>query len=354
MRATRLSAGVACLVSLQFVTVPTAPAQTPETRTLSGSSIAVWNIAGTMTVGRGSGSDVVVRVTRKGADAERMRIVTGEIGRRNTLRVVYDGDRISYRDARHRHRTSLHVSEDGTFYDGDDRRRGRKVMIESSGGGLDAHADVEIALPPGKRLEVYLAAGEASARNVEGELIFDVGAASVRTEGTKGRLYVDGASGEVVIRNAEGDVELDTGSGRVDLADIRGDDLLFDTGSGGITGSNLTARRMRFDTGSGGVRLSAVSAPSIELDTGSGAVELDLTSDVDDLLIDTGSGGVTLRVPESLGAEIHIDASSGGIDLGIPVELRRYSRSELTGRIGDGRGRITIDTGSGGVRIVRR
>jgi hypothetical protein len=71
------------------------------------------------------------------------------------------------------------------------------------------------------------------------------------------------------------------------------------------------------------------------------------------MVLDAGSGGVTLRLPASLGAELDIDTGSGGIDTDIPVTITRRSRSHLTGRIGDGAGRIRIDAGSGGVRLVR-
>ena len=91
----------------------------------------------------------------------------------------------------------------------------------------------------------------------------------------------------------------------------------------------------------------------INLDTGSGSVELDLRADVESLRIDSGSGGVTLGIPESLGAEIRIDTGSGGIDTDIPIQVKRTERNFLSGSIGDGKGEIIIDTGSGGVRLRR-
>ena len=69
---------------------------------------------------------------------------------------------------------------------------------------------------------------------------------------------------------------------------------------------------------------------------------------------DTGSGGVTVRVPRSLGAEVEIDTGSGGINVDVPFDYRRKDRSYVRGTIGDGEGRIYIDTGSGSVRIHPR
>jgi hypothetical protein len=51
---------------------------------------------------------------------------------------------------------------------------------------------------------------------------------------------------------------------------------------------------------------------------------------------------------------VDIETGSGGIDLGgVPVTVTRMENDHLTGKIGDGRGRMKIETGSGGVRLVR-
>jgi DUF4097 and DUF4098 domain-containing protein YvlB len=82
-------------------------------------------------------------------------------------------------------------------------------------------------------------------------------------------------------------------------------------------------------------------------------VDVELVDDVDRLTLDSGSGSVTLRIPTSLGATIDAETGSGGIDARIPLTISRQSRSRVTGRVGDGRGTITIDSGSGTVRLLR-
>jgi hypothetical protein len=81
-------------------------------------------------------------------------------------------------------------------------------------------------------------------------------------------------------------------------------------------------------------------------------VEVELLDDVEDLMIDTGSGGVTVRVPANLGAEVEVDTGSGGIDVDVPLEVREVRRNYMRGILGDGQGTIVIDTGSGGVRLI--
>jgi lia operon protein LiaG len=343
------------LILSMVATVPTTLiAQTPERRTIPGDDIAVYNIAGVMRVEGGSGSDVAVEVTRGGADASKLTIQTGRVRGRETLRVIYPDRRIVYRQgewSRWRSRITLRVDDDGTF--GDNHDDGRSVDIVGSGDGLEAYADVRVIVPKGKRVSVFLGVGEAKIDNVDGDLYVDVSAAPVTSTRTRGKLSLDTGSGEVKVTDAQGEVDLDTGSGSVEVMNVRGPYLKMDTGSGRVRGSNIVAEELELDTGSGSVRLGQVQSKRIKLDSGSGSVELDLRSDVDDVQIESGSGGVTLGIPESLGAAIRIDTGSGGIDTDIPIQIKKAERSYLSGTIGDGKGEISIETGSGGVRLRR-
>ena len=315
-------------------------AQQPERRTLAGDHVAIYNLVGVMRLERGSGTDVVVELTRGGHDAGKLQIVTGPVRGRETLRVIYPDDDIVYRELGRSANTTLPVRDDGTFNDHDARgsrwsARGRHVCITGSGAGLDAHADLRIAIPPGKRVEVYLAVGQAFASNVEGDLRVDVAAANVTADHVNGSLLVDTGSGDVRLSDAEGDLSLDTGSGDLIVSAVSGPELKLDTGSGNVTASSVRANRVKIDTGSGDVRL-------------------DLLADVQSLDVDTGSGDVTITVPPDLGAEVDIETGSGDIDLqNVTVRTTRLERDHLTGEIGDGKGRIRIETGSGGIRLVR-
>ena len=337
-----------------FLVPAVASAQNAERRTLSGNEVAIYNLAGVMRVEGGTGSEVAVEVTRGGADASKLSIATGAIRGRETLRVMYPDRRIVYRrgDMGRWSRTSLRVDDDGTF-GGHDDDSGRRVDIAGSGDGLEAYADVVISVPRGKRVSVFLGVGEAKIDNVDGDLLVDVSAAPVTSTRTKGKLSLDTGSGEVRVSDAQGEVDLDTGSGSVEVMNVRGPYLKMDTGSGRVRGSDIVTDELELDTGSGSVRLGAVQAKRIKLDSGSGSVELDLKADVDDVRIESGSGGVTLGIPESLGAAIRIDTGSGGIDTDIPIQVKKAERSYLSGTIGDGKGEISIETGSGGVRLKR-
>ncbi len=316
---------------------------------LAGERIAIYNLAGTMTLEGGSG-DVTVEVTRHGADAAKLGVGRGAVRGRETLRVVYPGDRVTFPAISGS--TEVRVREDGTFGD-DSHDAGRRVRISDRGGGLAASADLRIQIPPGRQVEVYLAAGEVTVSNVDGELVLDTHSAPVRTKGTRGTLAIDVGSGLVDVADADGEVSIDTGSGSVAARGVQGDALQIDTGSGSVTASDVTVSELSIDTGSGSVKVNAATAQQVSIDTGSGSVQLTLTVNPEDVTIDTGSGSVTVTAPASFGAEVDLETSSGGIELDFPVTTNRIERDHLQGTIGNGAGRLTIDTGSGSIRIIR-
>lgn len=348
----------AVLLAIAAVTSLPLTAQQIERHTLTGSDIAVYNLAGQVTIERGTGPGVVVEIARGGADAARLRVEKGPLRGRETLRVVYPADHITYIGrSGFGSSSTLRVREDGTFGDGDGERRGwrdgREVRIATRGGGLEAHADLKILIPAGQTAAVYLGVGEAAVTGTEATLRVDVASADVTIARTKGDLIVDTGSGAIEVTDAEGALLLDTGSGAVHVTRVRGGQLNIDTGSGEVSVSGAEVGRLLIDTGSGGVDATAVRSPDILIDTGSGAVRLEVLADVESLNIDTGSGGVTLTLPEGVGGTVDLETGSGDIDLGFPVQTTRISRSHLQGTIGDGQGRIVVETGSGSIRLKR-
>ncbi|MEP6492196.1 MAG: DUF4097 family beta strand repeat-containing protein [bacterium] len=340
---------------LAFAALSAARGQT-DRRTLSGDRVSIYNLAGRLRVQAGTGSQVAVEVTRGGHDAAQLKIATGEIRGAQSLRVVYPSDRIVYREMSSRSRTQLRVNSDGTFDDkdgGNDFFGRDRVELRDSGSGLDAHADLVVSIPKGQRITIHWGVGDATVSNVDGDVRVSVAAATVRSEHTRGQLRLDTGSGNVVVTDAQGDVSLDTGSGGVTVTAVRGETLEIDTGSGTLNATDIDVRTLKADVGSGGMRLSRVKASRVSLDAGSGGMDIDLIAPVDDLSVDAGSGGVTIRLPASQGGEVDIETGSGGIDSDFAVQTTHIERNALRGRIGDGRGRIKIEAGSGRVRLIK-
>ena len=334
-----------------------ATAQQAETFRLQGDAVAIYNLAGTVQVRGGSGSDVAVSVRRGGSDAGRLAVRTGNVdthqpgfGSVNSLRVVYPQETIVYSEGNGS--SELRVRDDGTFFG--DSNSGKKIRIRNSGSGVKAHADLEITVPAGRSVLVALAVGEVKVENVNGRLYVDVASADISSSSGTGDFVFDTGSGDVQINGHEGGLVCDTGSGDVLVENVNGGELNFDTGSGDVTGRGIRGTSLRADTGSGDVELHDLSVDRINADTGSGNVTLDLASATSDILVDVGSGDVRLRLPAGFGAKIDVDTGSGNIHSDLPVQLTEIDDDVLRGTIGDGSGRIRVDTGSGDVRFEKR
>ncbi len=355
---------LAPLVVAALVVVPArAPrAQEPERRVLRGDDPVVYHVVGRLRVVAGTGGDVAVEVTRRGRDADQTLVDQGTVNGRETLRVFTRAPRVVYPGMGRGDVVRAELRRDGTF--GGEATRGGflathvfsrgssdGIEIRGDGRGAETWADVTVTVPAGRRVAVHLLAGEATVSNVDGDLSVDVHAASLTSERTRGRLRVDAGSGPVRVADAQGDIDLDAGSGRVDVTRVKANALRVDAGSGTLRGTDVDAERLDLDVGSGGTRLDAVRARTLRLDSGSGDVDLGLLVGAEDVRIDAGSGTVTLRLPAAFGATLDIDSGSGGIDSELPISVTHRERDRLTGRLGDGRGRIAIETGSGGVRL---
>ena len=356
-----MRAALALVPSFLFITAATA--QQPERFQLQGDDVAVYNLVGAVTVEPGTG-DLAVEITRTGRDAAKLRIEQGEVRGAEALRVIYPADDILAPSMGTGSLTDLRVRDDGTFGDGGDWEggrhhrdrddRGRRVEIRGTGSGLAAGADVRIRVPAGRKLSVYLAVGKVSLANVQGQIRVDAHNASVTANGVRGELSLDVGAGAVRVTEGEGVLDVDTGWGSVEVSRFKGRALTVDTGSGNVNGTELTAEGLSIETGSGDIELSAVSAPSLSLETGSGTVRADLRTDLRTLSVETGSGDVAVTAPATLDADVDIETSSGDIESDFPLQVTRHARDHLVGRIGTGKGKIAVETGSGDVRLIRR
>ncbi|MBX3175391.1 MAG: DUF4097 family beta strand repeat protein [Gemmatimonadaceae bacterium] len=340
----------AALLSLATVQLG---AQASERHALRGELVEIWNLAGRATVEAGTGSEVVVEVRRGGSDASRLQIEV----RDGRLVVRYPDRDIVYRDERRggSFETRLHVRNDGTFSNDWDDRDGRSTRIRSSGGGLEAYADLVIRVPRNQRLELNLGVGRIETSEMTANLTLRTRVSHIAVRGLTGELVARTGSGGVTAERVKGDVDISTGSGGVDLREIEGQVVKLRAGSGTVEGDRVNADRFDANTGSGGVEMRALGANEIRAGTGSGGVRLELTKVAATTMIRTGSGGVRLALPASPNVEVDVTTGSGGISSDFPVTMDQVRRNSLRGTIGTGAdGRIRASSGSGGVRLVKR
>ena len=174
-------------------------------------------------------------------------------------------------------------------------------------------------------------------------------------------------SGSQSITGVIGPVEAGTGSGKVTLTDIGGA-VNARTGSGAIR-ANEIAGAFEAHTGSGSVRLTQVAPGDVIVSTGSGSsvlhgvvgalrvkagsgrIEIDGQQE-GAWNVDTGSGSVSIKLPEDAAFELDAQTGSGGITIDHPLTIQgKISKKHMRGDVRGGGELLTIETGSGGIRI---
>lgn len=285
---------------------------------------AVENLAGAMTITPSDDPGVIAVATIHAesqalADAVRFDQVSGARGV-PTLRVRYPKEHDIFRYPL--------AGRSYVEYDG------RQVRVDGREGVL-VYADVEVQVPRralDARFKTHV--GAMSAHGLEGRLVFDTG------------------HGDIELRQLKGEIAADTGAGRILVEDSRGG-LRADTGSGACEVHRFEGERIACNTGSGAVRVLDARVRDIKADTGAGSVEIEAPgSGTGQIKADTGSGGVTVRLPRDASFEAHADLGSGRITTGFSDAQPILDDDEVIGyRRGSGGTRITVDVGSGGLRI---
>lgn len=212
-------------------------------------------------------------------------------------------------------------------------QRGDDLLVRTHRPSVLSNASVrlEITAPAGTRLDAHTGAGTVDASGLTG--------------GTK----VDTGAGSVAVRDLSGEVDVHTGAGSVEVQNVQGR-LELDSGSGSLTVKGMDGE-IRGHTGTGGIDVQEAAGP-VRLSTGSGSIDYQ-GSITGDCRFETGSGGIRLRLPAELSAEVDLHTGSGSIELGFPV-VGEISRRDVKGLIGSGgETKIYAQTGSGSIDLIR-
>lgn len=203
------------------------------------------------------------------------------------------------------------------------------------------------------------------------------GSGHIRIAGVNGPVDASTGSGGIEIDSIASDVRLETGSGSIRLNNVAGT-VRGHTGSGSIEGDsvgggssvNSSAKfqgkalplasagsasgrsYLDFETGSGSIRLQNV-AGELRARTGSGNIEAE-GQQTGDWELNTGSGGIRVRLPQSAKFDLMARTSSGSVSTDFPITIQgTVNRRELSGSVNGGGPKLDLHTGSGSIHIEK-
>ena len=167
-------------------------------------------------------------------------------------------------------------------------------------------------------------------------------------------LDVQTGDGSVDVGALSGKIAVSTGDGPVRVEGLRGE-IRLHTGDGPIKASGLEGR-LRADTGDGSMDVRG-RFDALDLRTGDGQIEaaVERGSKVGEAWsLRSGDGGIVLRVPDDLSADVEAHTGDGHIDLGAPVTVSGgVSQSDVRGKLGAGGAPLRLQTGDGSIRLQR-
>jgi hypothetical protein len=202
----------------------------------------------------------------------------------------------------------------------------------------------------------------------ETEIHANSGSGDIEVNGVKGPVNVTSGSADISVSNVAADVQAHSGSGTISLASIQGQ-VQAVSESGNITVGSVYGDA-RIQTSSGVIRIAS-PAGRVVASTGSGSV--DVSGAMEDLRLRSGSGNiavtgdppggtywdfhtssgnVALQVTPKASFRFYAKTDSGEIDAAIPVVMEGTAgRHALRARIGDGKGRVEVESSSGNVAL---
>jgi len=227
----------------------------------------------------------------------------------------------------------------------------KELKVESGSDGIaigvellrnshhDGGAQIAVRVPRGSTVVVQTVSADVTIAGVEGELDLRAVSGNIEVEEAKAALSAETVSGKITVKSAADRVAVESVSGQVVV--------------GGASG------RVAVSSVSGNVKISAehLSQGSIEVVSGQAELSGSLAPG-GEIEMSSHSGNLTLRLPASTSARFSVESYSGSIDneFGPPAQqVGRFSpQKELNFTMGNGGGRVEIETFSGNVSLVEQ
>lgn len=149
-------------------------------------------------------------------------------------------------------------------------------------------------------------------------------------------------------------VGLHTGDGRITVSGVKGD---IDTWSGdGAQEISSVDGNLKARTGDGRIVVSG-RFDGLDLSTGDGRI--DATAQANSTVgrewnLHTGDGSVTLRLPQSLAADVELHTSDGHINVDLPITVSgKMGGTDIRGKLNGGGRLLSVHTGDGSITLER-
>ncbi|HEX7938028.1 MAG TPA: DUF4097 family beta strand repeat-containing protein [Gemmatimonadaceae bacterium] len=195
----------------------------------------------------------------------------------------------------------------------------------------------EVTVPIGVKVVARSQQGDISITGTRGGVELNSWGGDIRVEDVTDMTDITTLSGDITARGLSGHVEVRTTSGSVTLSDVKGD-IEAASVSGDIDLKGIIARYVRARSTSGDIGYDGVVDSTGRYELGS------------------HSGGITLSIPATTGAQLTVATYTGAIESDFPITLKPGEHGfgatkRFTFDIGKGDARISAESFSGDITI---
>ena len=218
--------------------------------------------------------------------------------------------------------------------------------------------------------------GSVTCRHISGDSILaKSGTGSITAEDIKGQVQLDTSYGRITCRDtSEGDIRLKSSSGTIKLTNASFGDCDAYTSYGSVVCEQLTGDSIKLHSGSGGIKVTAAGADAADLSTsygritcrqfttadliaksGSGDLDIACSGSPTDMTADlvTSYGSINFTAPSGFGGRVDLSTSYGSVKTEHPITISgKVSKKKLQGTIGQGEGKLHLQTGSGSISLI--
>ena len=199
--------------------------------------------------------------------------------------------------------------------------------------------------------------GSITATALRGSVDAETSYGSITCEDfSDGNLRLKSSNGRIGISNASfGICAASSSYGAVACSGLKGNAIELNSSNGGVEITDAEARSLHLSSSYGSIRATQVAAGSLKAESGNGSVHVACSpaapADLNALL-KSSYGSVEFTAPAGFSGEVYLSTDYGAIRTALPVTMSgEITKQKITGRIGQGTGKLHLESGNGSVEL---
>lgn len=209
----------------------------------------------------------------------------------------------------------------------------------------------------GDNIKVKSGSGSITAEIINGQTQLTTSYGSITCkDASDGDLTLKTSSGKIRVSNASfGDCDAHTSYGSIVSEELNGKSIKLHSGSGSINVTNSTAHTTNLSTSYGRIVCRQITTNEIIAKSGSGNLDIECSESTPDKIVAdlvTSYGNIDFAAPQEFTGQVDLSTSYGSVKTNRPITISgQISKKKLQGTIGEGNGRLHMQTSSGSINL---